>query len=203
MSSTSSKPRPTPLWIWVINPCCGQCYWVAKELIRGAWDKHRARGRKWSLPPNWKTWPQPVAARGWAGWWQYAKISPHGITERTRRAASCSWSLLLSYELICMWAFKKCAPGAGISDKKMCRGGRGLCKIVQKVGALSPPHPGPPPPGDSIDWCINCSVSCNHLTNTVYNVRLGLSIQWWVWQKSKLVITASWSWRIDVNNEKV
>ena len=152
MSSTSSEPRPTPLWIWVINPCCGQCYWVAKEL-RGAWDKHRARGRKWSLPPNWKTWPQPVAARGWAGWRQYAKISPHGITERTRRAASCSWNILLSYELICMWAFEKCAPGAGISDKKMCRGGRGLCKIVQKVGALSPPHPGPPSRG--FNWLVH------------------------------------------------
>ena len=44
-------------------------------------------------------------------------------------------------------SLKKFAPGAGISDKKMCRGGRGLCKIVQKVGALSPPHPGPPLPG--------------------------------------------------------
>ena len=43
----------------------------------------------------------------------------------------------------------------------MCRWGRGQCKIVQKVGALSPPHPGPPPPGDSIDWCImlKCAVS--------------------------------------------
>ena len=30
--STSSEPRPPPLWIWVITPCCGQCYWVAKEL---------------------------------------------------------------------------------------------------------------------------------------------------------------------------
>ena len=45
-----------------------------------------------------------AAASGWAGWWQYAKISPHGITER-KRAASCSWSVLLSYKLICVWAF--------------------------------------------------------------------------------------------------
>ena len=55
---------------------------------------------------TWKTWPQPVAARVWAGWWHYAKVSPHGITERKRRAASCSWSVFLSYKLICMWAFR-------------------------------------------------------------------------------------------------
>ena len=46
-----------------------------------------------------------AATRGWAGWWQYAKFSPHGITERKRRTASYSWSVLLSYKLICMWAF--------------------------------------------------------------------------------------------------
>ena len=122
VNSTSSEPRPPPLWI---TPCCGQCYWVAKELS-GAWDKHRARGRKWSLPPNWKTWPQPVAARGWAGLWQYAKISPHGITGRKRRAASCSWSVLLSYKLIWMWAFRAPLKNVPRSDKEICRGGRGL-----------------------------------------------------------------------------
>ena len=47
-----------------------------------------------------------AAARGWAGWWKYAKISPHGITERKRRAASCSWSVILPYKLICMWGFR-------------------------------------------------------------------------------------------------
>ena len=157
VNSTSSEPRPPPLWIRVITPCCGQCYWVAKELS-GAWDKHRARGRKWSLPPNWKTWPQPVAARGWAGWWQYAKISPHGITERKRRAASCSWSGLLSYKLICMWALrgplKNVPRGRGLVTKKMCRGGQGLCKLVQKVGALSPPHPAPPP-SLGFNWLVH------------------------------------------------
>ena len=112
VNSTSSEPRPPPLWIRVINPCCG-------HELSGAWDRHRARGRKWSLPPNWKTWLQPVAARGWAGWWQYAKNSPHGITKRKRRAASCSWSVLLSYKLICMWAFRA-------QFQKMCPGGRGL-----------------------------------------------------------------------------
>ena len=55
---------------------------------------------------TWKTWPQPVAATGCPGGWQYAKISPHGITERKRMAASCSWSVLLSYKPICMWAFR-------------------------------------------------------------------------------------------------
>ena len=54
---------------------------------------------------NWRTWLLPGAARGWAGWWQYAKSSPHGITERKRRTASYSWSVLLSYKLRCMWAF--------------------------------------------------------------------------------------------------
>ena len=152
VNSTSSEPRPPPLWIRVITPCCGQCYWVAKELS-GAWDRHRARGRKWSLPPNWKTWPQPVASRGWAGWWQYAKISPHGIIERKRS----SWSVLFSYKLICMWAFraplKNVPRGAGINDKNVPRG-RGLCKIVQKVGALSPPHP-PPPPSRGFNWRVH------------------------------------------------
>ena len=46
-----------------------------------------------------------AATRGWAGWWQYAKFSPQGITERKRGTASYSWSVLLSYKLICMWAF--------------------------------------------------------------------------------------------------
>ena len=54
---------------------------------------------------SWRTWLLPRAARGRAGWWQYAKFSPHGITERKRRTASYSWSVLLSYKLICMWAF--------------------------------------------------------------------------------------------------
>ena len=93
-----------------------------------------------------------------------------------------------------MRAFKKCAPGAGISDKKMCRGGRGLCKIVQKVGALSPPHPAPPPPGDSIDWCISVfiisftlilaadwSIAVGywivfHCFSLVVNFRMGISV---------------------------
>ena len=146
MSSTSSEPRPTPLWIWVITPCCGQCYLVAKEL-RGAWDKHRARGRKWSLPPNWKTWPKPVAARGWAGWWQYAKISPHGITERTRRAASCSWSVLLSYQLICMWAFRaplKNVPGGRDKWQKNVPRGAGTMQNSAE-GRRTIPAPSRPP----------------------------------------------------------
>ena len=127
VNSTFSEPRPPPLWIRVITPCCGQCYWVAKELS-GAWERHRARGRKWSLPPNWKTWPQPVAFRGWAGWWQYTKISPHGITERKRS----SWSVLFSYKLICMWAFR--APlrnvprGRGLVTKKCATGGGDYAK---------------------------------------------------------------------------
>ena len=73
----------------------------------------------WSLPPisvtadsTWKTWPHPVAGRGCTGGWQYAKISPHGITERKRMVTSCSWSVLLSYKLICLWAFR--APLRGI-----------------------------------------------------------------------------------------
>ena len=140
VNSTSSEPRPPPLWIRVITPCYGQCYWVAKELS-GAWDKHRDRGKKWSLPPNWKTW-------GWAEWWQYAKISPHGITERKRRAASCSWSVLLSYKLICMWAFrasfKNVPRGRGLVTKKCAAGtvqksAEGRCTIP----ALSSPPPFP------------------------------------------------------------
>ena len=51
---------------------------------------------------NWRTW---LLLRGWAGWWQYAKFSPHWITERKRRTSSYSWSVLLSNKLICMWAF--------------------------------------------------------------------------------------------------
>ena len=40
----------------------------------------------------------------------------------------------------------KCCPaGWGLVTKKMCRGRRGVCKIVQKVAALSPPHPAPLP----------------------------------------------------------
>ena len=54
---------------------------------------------------NWRTWLLAGATRGWAGWWQYAKFSPNGITEIKRRTASYSWSVLLSYKLICMWAF--------------------------------------------------------------------------------------------------
>ena len=52
---------------------------------------------------NWRTWLLAGAARGCAGWWQYAKFSPRGITEGKRRTASYSWSVLLSYKLICMW----------------------------------------------------------------------------------------------------
>ena len=37
--------------------------------------------------------------------------------------------------------YKNVPRGAGISDKKCAAGGAGLCKIVQKVGALYPPHP--------------------------------------------------------------
>ena len=41
-----------------------------------------------------------ATCRGWAGWWQYAKFSPHGITERKRRTAFFSWGVLLPYKLI-------------------------------------------------------------------------------------------------------
>ena len=94
VNSTSSEPRPPPFWIRVITPCCDQCY---KHRARGS--KHRARGR---LPPNWKTWP-PGAGQDDDN---MQKSPPHGITERKRRAASCSWSVLLSYKLIYMWAFR-------------------------------------------------------------------------------------------------
>ena len=67
----------------------------------------------WSgLPPiwvtadsSWKTWLLPGAARGWLRLLAIHKSSPHGITKRKRRTASYSWSVLLSYKLICMWAF--------------------------------------------------------------------------------------------------
>ena len=58
--------------------------------------------RKWqchSLNHSW--WQlENMAARGWAGWWQYAKFSPHGITEKKRRTASYFGCVLLSYKLI-------------------------------------------------------------------------------------------------------
>ena len=47
---------------------------------------------------------QGLLGAGQVAWWQYAKFSSHGITER-KRTASYSWSVLLSYKLICMWAF--------------------------------------------------------------------------------------------------
>ena len=69
-------------------------------------DRKWAATRWVTADNSWRTWLLPGAAIGWASWWQYAKFSPHGITERKRRAASCSWSVLLSYKLICMWAFR-------------------------------------------------------------------------------------------------
>ena len=71
----------------------------------------RGGDRKWAATrwvtadSSWRTWLLPGAARGWEGWWQYAKFSPHGLTERKKRTISYSWSVLLSYKLICMWAF--------------------------------------------------------------------------------------------------
>ena len=63
----------------------------------------RVGDRKWAATQwvtadsNGRTWLLPGAARAWAGWWQYAQFSHHGITERKRRTASYSWSVLLSY----------------------------------------------------------------------------------------------------------
>ena len=69
-------------------------------------DRKWAATRWVTADSSYRTWLLPGAARGWAGWWQYAKFSPHGITERKRRTASYSLSVLLSYKPMCMWAFR-------------------------------------------------------------------------------------------------
>ena len=85
--------------------------WCVKHCSLWYSTTQRVGDSKWAatqwvtVDSNWRTWLLAEATRAWAGWWQYAKFSPHGITERKRRTASYSWSVLLSYKLLCMWAF--------------------------------------------------------------------------------------------------
>ena len=93
-----------------------------------------------SLSHSWKQLKNMAATRGSAGWWQYAKVSPHGITERKRRTASYTWSVVLSYKLICMWAISfplryylrniVCEPGGWSRPVRECP------RKVWRLGAL-------------------------------------------------------------------
>ena len=101
------------VWYTLLCNLCRELLWEALLFMIHSHCPEVARGQDVisatqpvTADSTWKTWPQPVAARVLAGWWHYAKISLHGITERKRRAASCSWSVFLSYNLICMWAFR-------------------------------------------------------------------------------------------------
>ena len=84
---------------WCVKHC--SLWYTAQRVGDSKWA-----ATQWvTVDSNWRTWLLAGAARAWAGSWQYAKFSPHRITERKRRTASYSWSVLLSYKLICMWAF--------------------------------------------------------------------------------------------------
>ena len=127
VNSTSSEPRPLPSWIRVITPCCGQCYWVAKERS-GAWDRHRARGRTWFLPPNWKTWPQPVASRAGQDDGNMQK-SPLMGSLREKEVLEVYYFHISWY--VCeplghLW--KMCPGGRGLVTKKCATGGGDYAK---------------------------------------------------------------------------
>ena len=128
VNSTSSEPRPPPLWIRVITPCCVQCYWVANELSGstelGA-DCHpieshgrcQGLGRMMAIFKNLPTWDH----------WEKKK-GRHPVLE----------VYYFSYKLICMWAFR--APlttFSAVADGKVIgTGGNGWrAKIMQEVNS--------------------------------------------------------------------